>query len=141
MFIDTSSLFPFYILEDKSEEVEQLITEASIIRISTLTEVEIISSLKKRERMNQITAADVKKTYLLFKEHVSLGLFDVLNVEPSFFRTAERFIEKTSTPLRTLDAIHLATVYEYRTKLLTFDKALKQAADEFELETVSYESG
>ncbi|MEP2445973.1 MAG: type II toxin-antitoxin system VapC family toxin [Balneola sp.] len=133
MYIDTSCLFAFYIYETNSNHVDELINKSPDVFISRLTLIEMLSSLKKRARMNEISNSSVKKIYALFKDHISIGFFQVLDLDSLVFSNAEILLSSTSTPLRTLDALHLAVASENNLKIFTFDKTLIKAAKELQI--------
>ncbi|MEQ8577090.1 MAG: type II toxin-antitoxin system VapC family toxin [Balneola sp.] len=133
MYIDTSCLFAFYIDETNSNQVDELINKSPIVFISRLTIIEMLSSLKKRAGMNEISNSSVKKIYALFKNHISIGIFQVLDLDSLVFSNAEILLSSTSTPLRTLDALHLAVASENNLKIFTFDKTLIKAAKELQI--------
>ncbi|OAN62560.1 hypothetical protein A8B79_03160 [Balneola sp. EhC07] len=136
MYIDTSCLFAFYIYETNSNHVDELINKSPDVFISRLTLIEMLSSLKKRARMNEISNSSVKKIYALFKDHISIGIFQVLDLDSLVFSNAEILLSSTSTPLRTLDALHLAVASENNLKIFTFDKTLIKAAKELQIGTL-----
>ncbi|MEP5943130.1 MAG: type II toxin-antitoxin system VapC family toxin, partial [Balneola sp.] len=104
--------------------------------ISKLTIIEMLSSLKKRARMNELSNSSVKKIYALFKDHISIGIFKVLDLDSLVFSNAEILLSSASTPLRTLDALHLAAASENNLKIFTFDKTLIKAAKELQIGTL-----
>ena len=133
MYIDTSCLFAFYIDVTNSNRVDELINKSPNVFISRLTVIEMLSSLKKRARINEISNSSVKKIYALFKDHISIGIFKVLDLDSLVFSNAEILLSSTSTPLRTLDALHLAAASENNLKIFTFDKTLIKAAKELQI--------
>lgn len=138
MYVDTSTLFAFYIAEERSPIAEQIIAETEFIYVSALTDVEFFSALKKRNRIGQISAEDVQQTHSLYKSHRNDHFYEYLHIEDADFKTAELLLKNTSTPLRTLDAIHLSLAENHQLSLFTFDKVLLDAASEFNIQMVNY---
>lgn len=61
---------------------------------------------------------------------------ELINKSPDVFISRLTLIEmlsSTSTPLRTLDALHLAAASENNLKIFTFDKTLIKAAKELQI--------
>lgn len=138
MYLDTSTLFAFYILETKSHIAEELIKTAENIFLSPLTDVEFYSALKKRNRIGEISEEDVQETYSLFKSHRNQLLYSYLSIKDEDFRTSEVVLSATSTALRTLDALHLGIAKNNEIPIFTFDKVLIQAASELGIQTINY---
>src|SRR5690554_827527 len=138
MYLDTSALFAFYIYEEKSQLAVNIIQEADSVYISALTDVEFYSALKKRNRMGEISKKDVHKTYSLYKNHRNQNLYHFLGVEDIHFKIAEVILSKTSTALRTLDAIHLGISDQHHIPIFSFDSVLQKAATEFGINVIDY---
>ena len=121
-YFDSSALAKRYIVEPGTAEVLKHCSNASEIVLSILCIPELISAFNRLAREKKITRIQYKqlKTSMLMEvEHASL--FDIGH--PIIQRTIE-YLE--SFPLRTLDAIHLATAMEAGCDLfITSD--LKQA--------------
>jgi uncharacterized protein len=133
MYIDTSCLAAFYLPEKKSSVVQNKIREADRVHISYLTEIELLSAIRKRVRMGDLSNRDGNKTYGLFKEHRKAGLFEIAELSPTVYKASGWILDTTAHGLRTLDAIHLGASFEYKLKLFTFDKLMQKAAQEFKI--------
>lgn len=96
--------------------------------ISPLVEIELASVLARKLRMREISAADAGAALALFHAHQDEGLYRVLPVEAAHFQRARRWMEAFGTPLRTLDALHLAVSFDSGCVLVTADATLAQAA-------------
>lgn len=133
MYIDTSCLAAYYLPEDSSDHVQHIIRSSEDISISYLTKIEMLSAIRKKQRMDELSAEDGSKAYKLFKGHIRNRLYDVVEISPSVFRESEFILQKSNEPLRTLDSIHLGVAYEYKMELFTFDNILLSAAKEFKI--------
>lgn len=138
MYADTSTIFALYILEEKSQIADHIIRDAGTVYISALTDVEFYSALRKRGRMGEISGSDIRKTYSLYKTHRKKNLYHFLNIHDADFKSAELLLNKTTRPLRTLDALHLGIADNYRLPLFTFDDVLQNAAGDLGIQIISY---
>ena len=136
MYIDTSCLAAYYLPEPKSETVQEAIQQNETIVISYLTEIELLSAIKKRQRMGDLSDEDGNKTWKLFKKHRKSGLFEISELGADVFKSAELMMQTTTTALRSLDAIHLGIAHAYGYNLFTFDKTMIRVAEEFDIELV-----
>lgn len=136
MYIDTSCLAAYYLPEPKSDTVQEIIQQNDTIVISYLTEIELLSAIRKRQRMGELSENDCNKTWKLFKKHRKSGLFEIAELDADVFKSAELLMETTSTALRSLDAIHLGIAHAYGYDLCTFDKTMQRVANEFNIELV-----
>jgi len=136
MYIDTSCLAAYYLPEARSESVQKMLQEKERVVISYLTEIELLSAIKKRERMGDLSKIDREMTWKLFKKHRRVGLFEMTELSAGVFKSAEWILEKTSKPLRTLDAIHLGIAHDSALDLYTFDQTLIETAEEFNIHTI-----
>jgi uncharacterized protein len=63
-----------------------------------------------------------------FRSHVGQNLFPVISVRPLHYQIAKNWIERFATPLRTLDALHLAVAFSNSLTVLTADRKLGDSA-------------
>lgn len=63
-----------------------------------------------------------------FQLHLDAGLYRVVPIQAREFRIAREWISRFSTPLRALDALHLATAFANGLQLITADRGLATAA-------------
>ncbi len=137
MYIDTSCLVAYYLPEPKSDYVQDKIQNLNRVSISSITEIEMLSAIRKKQRMGELTEDDGFTAYNLFKKHVKNGLFEILELNASVFRASEYILRNSNNPLRTLDALHLGTVVEHKTAIFTFDEILLKAARESKIKAVN----
>jgi len=96
--------------------------------ISALVEVEFASVLARKVRAREISVEDARAVLTQFHAHQAEGLYRIVALEGAHCVRARRWIETFRTPLRTLDALHLALVADSGSVLLTADIQFAQAA-------------
>ena len=136
MYVDTSCLAAYYLPEERSEDVQKKIKDSDMIAISYLTEIELLSAIKKKQRMGDLSVEDGNLTWNLFKKHRNSGLFEIAELSTRVFKNSEMLMETTSNALRSLDAIHLGIAHTFGFDLYTFDQTLISTAKEFNINTV-----
>jgi uncharacterized protein len=128
IYLDTSVLAPFYWTEAASDSVAQLFHQSQTLIISELSEVELMSALSRRVRMQEIEREDAIAIVNQFQMHIASGLYEKLPITTQHYQTAKSWIQHFDTPLRTLDALHLAVAYEQQVPLITADIGLARSA-------------
>ena len=136
MYIDTSCLVAYYVPEPKSDYVQETIQNLNRVSISSVTEIEMLSAIRKKQRMDELSEEHGFKAYDLFKTHIKNGLFEILELNASVFRASEYILRNSSLPLRTLDALHLGMAVEHKTSIFTFDDILLEAAGEIKIKAM-----
>jgi len=121
IYIDTSILVAYYCPEKISDQVEEILIEASNPAISHLTEVELASAVARKIRENALSQKDGKAVLSVFRTHIDDKSYIYLPIQPKHFSTAMNWIAEFNTPLRTLDALHLAIAAQNKAPLLTAD--------------------
>ena len=128
IYIDTSVLAPFYWTEAMSNSVADLFQQSQTLIISELSEVELMSALSRRVRMKEIEREDAIAIVNQFQMHITSGLYEKLPITTQHYQTAKSWIQHFDTPLRTLDALHLAVANEQQVPLITADVGLARSA-------------
>lgn len=126
--LDTSILGSYYCVEALSPVVTSALTALVDPAISPLVEVELCSLVALQIRTGHLTPSAARKILALFRQHVSAGLYQILDIAPREFDTARTWLSGFHTSLRTLDALHLACAFNHGQILWTADKPLAQAA-------------
>lgn len=124
-FLDSSALAKRYVAEAGTEQVLRRCREADEIILSTLCVPELLSGLNRLKRSGRLSAP----RYRMLKRHLAADLEVAILVDltPSVIERAIDCLERT--PLRTLDAIHLAAALESGCDLfLTADRKQGEAA-------------
>ena len=128
LYLDTSVLVAHYCPERISRKVEKIILLTQQPAISYLTAVELVSALSKKIRDKTLTAADGNKIINRFHAHIEQGLLLWIPIEFQHYQIAKGWIAQFTTPLRTLDALHLAVASRQGLTLLTADVQLAESA-------------
>lgn len=134
LYFDTSALLPYYRQEASSEAVQSLLTRQEYpVLISRLTEVEVASALARWVRTEELSEPQANRIESAFLEDMNAGRFVNCHIESSYYQRAGHWLLTRKTPLRTLDALHLACAEAHHAVLMTQDEALMKAALHFGL--------
>ena len=71
---------------------------------------------------------DGKTVLSIFRTHIDEKSYVYLPIQPKHFSTAMNWIANFNTPLRTLDALHLAIAAQNKAALLTTDIKFAESA-------------
>ena len=125
IYIETSAVLSWLLGEPTSDFIINLLDQAGLIVTSVLTNLETNRPLHRAEKLEIHKTAEINKL---------LGLFNDEKRKWEFFRITDKIIEGSSVqfpiePVRSLDAIHLATALEYLKvypdlEILTFDERI-----------------
>jgi len=110
LFFDTSALAKNFIAEKGASKVRELIEDQkNTIWISELAEIEFACALYRRFRNHELTENLVSEALKGFE--FAIFRFEVQPIRSEILKEAQNFIYKFGHrhPIRTLDAIHLAT--------------------------------
>lgn len=130
LYLDTSFLVPYFVLEESSEKVEKylLAIRGQQLAISTWTSTEFVSAVGlkvRRKELGENAASDVLAAFRL----VAKEYFTCLQVATADFNMAAEFLERWNLGLRAGDALHLAVARSSGARqLLTLDEKLLEAA-------------
>ena len=127
-YIDTSALVAYYCPEPLSREIQDLLGQQGKPALSALTEVEMYSAVARKVRMEELDKSDGQRILAMFAAHVDAELFQMVYLEKHHWKLAKGWIGLFSTPLRTLDALHLAVVSAESLELVTSDRLMHQCA-------------
>jgi hypothetical protein len=128
-YADTSIVVAYYCTEEKSPDVEKLMTGSEDVAVSMLTELEFHSALSRKVREKAITLNDARRISSQFELHMKGDYFTVLQIEASHYLIAKNWISGFDTSLRTLDALHLAIAFSKSISIITSDKILAKSAE------------
>ena len=129
-YVDTSVLVAFYLPEAMNAQAQRLLSGAESVAISGLSEVEFHSAVARRVRMNELTRSDAVRVLSQFRLHAESG-FRMVAVEQRDYLLARDWLATFSTPVRTLDALHLAVAFSNGLTVLTADRILAESAQHF----------
>ena len=104
--------------------------------VGDLTEVEIYSVASIKLRTGQATANEVASAIERFRDDLAVGHYRRVKLRAKHFRYARDRIARFDAPLRTLDALHLATAALAGAELMTLDRAPAKSAEAAGIEVV-----
>lgn len=136
VYLDTSVLTPYYVKEAGTKRTQRFLIAHPQPAVSWLTEVELFSSVARKVREDTLSEADARKVLLMFRSQLAGGYFRRLAIQAQHYQLASDWIETFKSPLRTLDALHLAVAATENLPLATSDKALAQAAKRLGTESI-----
>ncbi len=131
MYLDTSVATKLYIREPDSNEIETIARTGDGLFSSELLYAELRSAMLGKERLKALSAAQREAAWQKFQEHLAAGLMQLLPLNGIIVREASEIMAQVhpQVTLRTLDAIHLATVLSVDAgALLTRDHQMSAAA-------------
>ena len=128
VYVDTSVLVAYYCPEELSDQVDKLLIKMDTPVISQLTEIELHSAVARKIREQSLTNVDGKKILSQFNRHIKQGYFTQRYLTPEHYRIAKDWISLFNTPLRTLDALHLAVAANDNLLLMTADTKFAKSA-------------
>jgi predicted nucleic acid-binding protein len=127
-YIDTSVLAAYYCPENLSEKVQSFLTAQINPAISSLTDVELYSAISKKVSMGELSHADGNRIISKFQSHLDGSFFRVIPIESEHWRIARGWLSLFNTPLRALDALHLAVSSSEQLIIIATDRQLLEAA-------------
>lgn len=110
-YVDTSVLAAYYCPEPRSAAVERALRKVKQPSISPLTEVELLSAVSRKLRDGEFDRTTANRIASLFNLHVADGYYRIVPIQAREFALAQSWMGGFSTPLRTLDALHLAAAF------------------------------
>jgi uncharacterized protein len=122
-----------------SDTVEELVLSETELGLSQLVEVELISALSRRVRMREISQEDATAIVERFQIDIDSGFYTRIILETIHYHLAREWISRFTTPLRTLDALHLAVASQNNVRLLTADAGLAASAQFLEVDVLLLE--
>jgi len=127
VYLDASALVKLFVPEAESDELNLALTGLTDVIVSDLALTEVASALGRRTREGRLTREESDR---LYREATKLqATSQPAELTPPVHRRAERLMLSLSIPLRTLDALHIATALDARAAtVVTFDPRLRDAA-------------
>ncbi len=127
-YVDTSVLVAYYCPEALSEEAQKAIGAADAPTVNPLIEVEFCSALALKVRTRELEVKAAERLLSRFRLHLEERRYHIVAVEAKEYALAADWIGRFSTPLRTVDALHLASAFSNELRLLTADRGLARCA-------------
>lgn len=130
MYLDSCIIVKLLVVEPDSELFIHSLAGKSVAT-SELAQTEVFSALLARERAGKISISDRRRAWHEFESRVAAGEIKIEPLNSIVLRKANHLLEKChpKVPLRSLDAIHLATAdMAHIFPLVTTDGRLRDAA-------------
>jgi predicted nucleic acid-binding protein len=131
MYLDSCILVKLFVAEPDSEfMIESL--EGKPLTTSELACAEVLSAMLARERGGKISSRDRRRAWREFQNRIEEKEIRIEPLNSIVLRKANQILEQChpEVPLRTLDALHLATVDLCQDfPLATTDARLRDAAE------------
>jgi predicted nucleic acid-binding protein len=128
-YVDTSALAKLYVNEAGSSAFQTYVAGLTSGWISRLTFLEFRCLLARRVRAKLISSQDQASARGLFESDIARGLWEIVPLDDQHVTRAATLIDRLAhSPLRTLDAIHLAVAQSLgASELATSDQTLASA--------------
>ena len=130
-YLDTSVLTGYYCAEERSQRVARVLSAMKGPSISPLVEVEFYCTVARKVRAGTMERSDAEMVFSRFQLHLAEPRFRILQIDSSEYALARNWIARLMTPVRALDAIHLAIASFNNLTLVTADKDLARSARHF----------
>ncbi len=134
-YLDTSVLVALYLPEPRSKKIQTFVRGEGKTALSSLTEVEFNSAVSRRVRMKEISREHGRQIISQFQLHMKNRIFETYPVMQREYDLARYWIGNFETPLRTLDALHLAVVFSNKLDFVTADTAFVKSAKKLGIKT------
>jgi predicted nucleic acid-binding protein len=126
-YIDTSVLTAVYCAEPGSAQAQKAVQRCEPI-ISVVARLEFSSAVAKKVRVGTLSVAEGSQLISQFCAHIRDGVYALVPVTDAHYATANEWVNAFTTPLRTLDALHLAVASGHNLSMLSADEAVLQSA-------------
>lgn len=138
-YLDTSVLAKRYLHTPVSERVERMLARDDLdFLLSELSLVEMESTLTQQARVRG-ARINLSGLRLRFHSDVQSGFFRLNPIDLACVLAARQMIAESTTPLRTLDALHLATAMQAQADtFVTDDRELARTARAHRLTVISF---
>lgn len=139
-YVDTSALAKWYLNEPRSDDFERFAQRHARLAVSRPTVLEVRSLLARRRRAGDLTRPFEREAAGAFASDVRSGILEVHPLHDAVALEAERILARArSVPLRTLDALHLATARVFGAeRFVTADKVQARAARSLRLKVTAF---
>ena len=129
VYFDSSSFVKLFTTESGSQEARRIARKSRLL-VNCITGVECISALSRKKAEEELEEAAFEKIVELIRK--SLNQVDQLRLSDEVLNRAEMVV--LATPVRALDALHLACVLEFQSQtgirplMITSDRKQEIAA-------------
>ena len=140
VYLDASALVKLFVPEPESDDLNRALAGLTDVIVSDLALTEVASALGRRVREQRLTRDTAQR---LYREASKLqASAHRAELTPPVHRRAERLMLSLATPLRALDALHLATALDAEAAtVVTFDPRLRDGALSQGMFVVPYTAG
>jgi predicted nucleic acid-binding protein len=140
VYLDTSALVKRYLPERNSEAFDAYFSGLGPVHISRLTMVELRSTFARKRRQARLNPEQEIAAMNEVRTDIQNGLLSVAPSTDADFIEAFRLMDElTALPLRTLDALHLATASVLDSDVIaTADDVMRRAAHQLQLEVAYF---
>ena len=130
-YLDTSAFTKWYVNEAGADEFASFMSGQQGAVISRLGIVEFRCLLARRRRSGELSVELEIETYRLFQDDIAFGVYDVRALLDDHAEVAGGLFDRLpEQPLRTLDALHLATALTTGSDVLaTADRTMAAAGE------------
>lgn len=127
VYLDSSALVKLLVPDEDSDALNAALAGLTEVIVSDLAVTELASALGRRTRERRISTVQAGR---LHREAAKLrNASRRAELTPPVHRRAERLMLSLAVPLRTLDALHLASALDAdAATIVTFDVRLRDAA-------------
>jgi len=130
-YLDTSVLTAYYCPERRSRRVQELLSRIEGPTISPLVEVEFCCAVARKTRAGSIEESSALLIFSRLQADLAESKYRIVSIRSAEYGLAREWLTQLASPLRVLDALHMAATLSNGLTLVTADKALAQAADHF----------
>lgn len=127
-YLDTSVLAAYYCPEPLSARVQDELSRLDSPTLSPLVEFELSSAVSMKVRRGELDLTSANLVLSKFQVHLSEGYYRIIPVGAGEFALARGWISRFDTPLRTLDALHLAAAFSQGLPIWTADIGMARSA-------------
>ncbi len=123
-FFDSSAFAKRYVEEEGSQIVDDICRETTELSLSVICVPEILSALNRRIREKRLSQRD----YSRIKQYLSDDVRDamIINLIPEVIAASTKLLE--ASPLRAMDALHVACAIVWRADLFVSSDKQQVAA-------------
>jgi len=130
-YLDTSVLTAYYCREARSPRVQRLLSRIAEPTISPLVEVEFCCAVARKTRAGTIEANSALRIFARLQADLASSKYRIVPIRAAEYNLAREWIVQLTSPLRVLDALHLAAALSNALTLVTADKVLADSAGHF----------
>ena len=138
-YVDTSAFVKRFLLEARTEDMDELAESKDYrLAISSLVVTELRSVFKRNQRLGRINDNFVQQATQQLHTEIASGGLRFHAIDAVIFNLAGDLISRLTSPLATLDAVHLACAQATGADIMvSADLQLLRAAAEAGLKTLS----